>query len=170
MRPIVGLIGYGRSGKDTLAAQLTEYKRLAFADALKREVGTMLKAVGIEVDLHGEDKGAWRDLLIYWGRKRRETDKHYWLKKVAYDIVRQPDERFVVTDVRYLNEAKWIKDHEGVLVYINRPGYKAVSEEEAITIQQILREFEPPILVNDGTKQQLEEAFRAVMRSYYSWH
>lgn len=77
--------------------------------------------------------------------------------------------RCIITDVRYLNEAKWIKDHDGVLIYLNRPGYKAVSEEEAITIQQILGELEPLILVNDGTKQQLEEAFRTVMRSCYNW-
>ena len=68
---IIGLCGYSKVGKDTLCEQLQNFERFAFADALKREVTVMLRAVGIEADLWGEDKEEWRDLLVFWGRKRR---------------------------------------------------------------------------------------------------
>ena len=168
MTSIVGLVGYSKTGKDTLAGMLTEYRRIAFADALKHEVTKMLAAVGVNVDIWGEDKEQYRDLLIYWGRKRREQDPNYWLKKVVFEILRNPDERFIVTDVRYPNEARWILEHEGEILNIERPGYKPVSEEEAITITQIRKLYPAPIIVNDGTPKDLEKMFRDMLRNFRS--
>jgi hypothetical protein len=45
----------------------------------------------------------------------------YWLDKVASLIKANPDARYVITDVRFLNEAAMVRDFGGVLIRVRRP-------------------------------------------------
>ena len=164
---IVGLCGYSKVGKDTLAAQMQEYERAAFADALKEEVTLMLKGLGIEADLWGADKEEWRDLLVFWGRKRREQDHDYWIKQMFMRHAPLADKRLIITDVRYRNELEWIKRQGGVTIGLNRPGYRANNAEEDFSIQAIRISCpETTWLNNDSTPEALEKLFRAVVKQH----
>ena len=166
---IIGLCGYSKVGKDTLCEQLQNFERFAFADALKREVTVMLRAVGIEADLWGEDKEEWRDLLVFWGRKRRSQDRDYWIKQMYMTMGPDIDKRVCITDVRYPNEVRWIKGKNGVVLGIERPDFYAANEEEGITIREIrIQHPEIPWIVNDGTPRDLEVAARDIIRNTYS--
>lgn len=166
---ITGLCGYSKVGKDTLCEQLQNYERFAFADVLKHEVATMLRAVGIEADLWGADKEEWRDMLVFWGQKRRAQDRDYWIKQLYMRMGPDIDKRVCITDVRYPNEVRWIKGKNGVVLGIERPGYHPANEEEAISIREIrIQHPDIPWIVNDGTPRDLEVAARNIIRNVYS--
>ena len=166
---IIGLCGYSKVGKDTLCEQLQNYERYAFADVLKHEVTVMLRAVGIEADLWGADKEEWRDLLVFWGRKRRAQDRDYWIKQLYIRMGPDIDKRVCITDVRYPNEVRWIKGKNGVVLGIERPDFYAANEEEGMTIREIrIQHPEIPWIVNGGTPRDLEVAARDILRNIYS--
>lgn len=135
-QPLVGLIGYAQSGKDTVAGMLG-YRRLAFADPLKRlavacgpsfsvpdsgDVRTMHELVdtygwewckaevpGVREFLQDLGVGV-RDILGY------DT----WVEAAFREY--DPALATVFTDVRFPNEIAAIKDRGGVIVRIDRPG------------------------------------------------
>lgn len=141
---IIGLCGYARAGKDTAADALVEargFRKVAFADSLKRDVTMMLNAAGICVDFENpEQKEEWRDLLVFWGRKMRQKDPDYWIKRLIFECKKKHiglDEAVVIPDVRYLNEANWVTGHGGSIFMVDRPGVGPANEEEQMSIEQI---------------------------------
>lgn len=162
---IVGLVGYSRAGKNALAERMSEYEQAAFANALKMEVTRMLKTVDMEVDVWGADKEYWRDLLVFWGRKRREKDRDYWIKQLFLRIAPAADKRIIITDVRYSNEVDWILKQGGWVLGLDRPGFGPANAEEEYSIKH-MRIMHPdmPWLRNDGTLDDLEKAFRATLK------
>lgn len=71
-----------------------------------------------------------RTVLQLWGtefRRLRGQDS-YWLDIVARALKDQPERSFVVTDVRFPNEMKFMKDEGATLVRVRRP---AQEEREA---------------------------------------
>lgn len=151
-RLIVGLIGKKRSGKDTFASTLVEergFRRLAFADALKdaalsldplirfEQDETYLRqgSTSYEVGPHVErlssvvERLGWeaakevrevRRTLQNYGVAIREIDPDFWLRAVV-DQMQDPG-LYVVTDVRFPNEAEAIVNAGGTVVRIVRPG------------------------------------------------
>ena len=164
---IIGLCGYSKVGKDSLCTELQNYDRFAFADVLKQEVTTMLKQVGIEADLWGENKEEWRDMLVFWGRKRRSLDRDYWIKQMYVRLAPMEKKRVCVTDIRYPNEVRWVQKHHGLVLGIDRPGYGPANEEEAISIREIrIQHPEIQWLMNDGYIQDLAVLARKIIQSY----
>lgn len=112
---IVGLSGYARSGKDTAGEALVEagYERRAMADAVKR--------FATHVGWDGRKDETGRRLLQDVGVAAREVfGEDIWLDATLGDL--DPDDRVVVTDVRFRNEASAISDAGGIIVRITRPG------------------------------------------------
>ena len=73
-----------------------------------------------------------RFVLQLWGteyRRRRGVDS-YWLDKVKAIIDEDPTQNYVVTDVRFNNEANFIEANGGVLVRIRRPVLEAKEAAE----------------------------------------
>ena len=167
---ILGLCGYARVGKDTLCEQLQNFQRVAFADILKLQVKQMLKVCGIEADLWGEDKEQWRDMLVFWGRKMRSRERDYWVKQLyARHAEAMQNDRVCITDVRYLNEANWVRKHGGLVIGIERPGFRANNEEEAISIREVrIQRPDIPWIINDGTPRDLEVKAREILREYHN--
>lgn len=131
---LVGLAGYAGSGKSTLAKGLQNYQRLSFAAALKDQVTLMLSAIGIDVNFNdSEQKEKYRDLLVFWGAFKRREDPDYWIKQLYMrnaSVFAQDGHRVVIDDVRYPNEARWIKGKGGNVIFIERPGINAANKEE----------------------------------------
>jgi hypothetical protein len=116
MSKLIGLVGYGTSGKDEIGAILTRehgFTRLAFADHLK--------AVALELGWSGRKDDAGRRFLQDVGMSRRELfGADYWLRRV-FDVY-DPNKDTVITDVRLPNEIDAIRERGGFLWHVTRPG------------------------------------------------
>lgn len=125
---IIGISGVARSGKDTLANNFVNIfkslgikaKRYAFADELKREVRPFLKKkIGIDpFTKDDEEKKIIRPFLVAYGTNiRRALNKDCWIQTLKSYI--KQDEIAIISDVRYENEAEWVKEN-GFLIHIAR--------------------------------------------------
>lgn len=140
------LIGFGhkaRQGKDTAAGAVFDalpfecvVRRYKYADALWceikkviRECGTLKELVTYgflddnrEYVIHVPDwvkseAGKPRTFLQWWGTNyRRAQDPDYWVKRMAEVLDKAPPEVGLITDVRFPNEADFIKSRGGYLV------------------------------------------------------
>lgn len=142
---IIGLSGYARSGKDTVAQFLVEnygYTRVAFADNIRHMLLDLNPYVGIGpsnynhtalADLvavngwesakqHPEVRRLLQDLGV---AARNYLGEDVWIK-AALNTPTQSD-GLVITDVRFINEAKAIKDRGGEIWRVFRPGITAVN-------------------------------------------
>lgn len=140
MRALIGLTGYAGSGKDTVARMLAEdhgFARYAFADPLR--------AVLLDVNPWISGNARLADLVRWhgWDRAKREYHEVRRLMQAHGEAVRQhvganvwinalerrmgAEPRVVVSDVRYPNEAAWIRQRGGRVIRIVRPGVGPVN-------------------------------------------
>lgn len=130
---LIGLTGLARSGKDSAANILVQefgFFQTFFAKALKEGVGRMLRLS--EDQLYGDLKEVtdpfWgkspRELLQFIGTElmRQQFDQDVWMKVVEREISQIPDLDWVVSDVRFLNEAEFIRQNGGYIIKLVRKG------------------------------------------------
>jgi hypothetical protein len=141
---VIGIGGFARSGKDTFVSIAKDIlgkngyhpQRYAFADQLKQELDTMLRANNFQIDIYSdktEVKTKQRPLLVWWGCTRRDQspDGNYWVNKVheTLQAVQKVSEELgtaekavaLISDVRFINEAKWVQGAwDGKFVHIRR--------------------------------------------------
>jgi hypothetical protein len=142
---VLGLSGWARSGKDTIANCMVEnhgYLKMSFADPLK----DALEALNPKVDISGyymplatglKLVGGWegikghstevRPLLQRMGTEvgREMFGENFWVDAA---IDRIPDgSKVIFADVRFPNEAKAIKDLGGQVWRVERVGYEAAN-------------------------------------------
>lgn len=160
MIKVIGIAGYARCGKDTFVGIakniLTKNKyapmRVAFADKLKLETQKMLREHGFSASVYTEEaeaKKLIRPLLVWWGCQRRYESEGglYWvnrvddgLREITKDMIKNGanPERVValISDVRFVNEAKWVHDQWGGRVIhlkrysiIHSPQYDPITDE-----------------------------------------
>jgi len=127
---VIGVGGFARAGKDTFVKVarkiLTENgyssEKLAFADALKNEIGPFIKEFyGIDVWTDNTDeKTLIRPLLVAHGcQKRIQTAGKYWVDKVDEQIekiisIRNTTKHVIlISDCRFPNEIDWVHDRWG---------------------------------------------------------
>ncbi len=128
---ILGICGRAQSGKTTLANALAGGAvHLAFADRLKQEVATELLAghkAAQNLLILGEGGIAWakellRPALIFWGEYRRWEQPDYWLAPVINEFLSRPGNNYVVSDVRYVNEARALRALGARIIRLTRAG------------------------------------------------
>lgn len=105
-----------------------------------------------------------REVLQQWGTFRRLTDKEYWLKQVE-NVLRSPQAagmKYVITDVRFANEATRVESLGGALVRIRRKTAEDAAASDTHPSETELRNRTTDHLVdNNGTLGDLEvEALR----------
>lgn len=122
---VIGVGGFARAGKDTFVKVASKIlkengyttQKLAFADALKNEIGPFIKqCYGIDVWTDNtEEKTLIRPLLVAHGcQKRVQTNGTYWVNKVSEqidEIVKNNDVRkhvIFISDCRFPNEVDWV--------------------------------------------------------------
>lgn len=139
----IGVSGYARSGKDTfyercklhLEKQGKKACRFAFADALKNECDEILSKY-TDISAFTEDpekKELIRPLLVVYGTEiRRKLDQNCWIKKIQDDVIKKLNDDYYVfvTDVRFKNEAEWVKMNGGILVNVQRGDIGPANHEE----------------------------------------
>lgn len=164
---IIGLTGYAQSGKDTVAEYLVEnhgYKRIAFADDIRELLYRMdplveghyhLKTL---VDSRGWDETKKipevRRMLQSLGVGAREVfGDNFWVARAMLKINGFQD-NCVITDVRFRNEAKAIKQYDNAQIWrIKRDGVGAVNSH--ISELEMDEYKVDQILVNRGTIEDL---------------
>lgn len=145
----IGLIGLAGSGKDTAARGLVKlgYRRLAFADELK--------SLAFYFGWDGEKDEDGRKLLQELGMAARRYNARFWIQYLNKQIVRERlKEPFVFTDVRFQNEADYVRSRGGVIVRITMPGQIAGEHESELNQSQIVADYE---VVNDGSIEDLHK-------------
>lgn len=133
---LIGLAGRARTGKSTVAALLSHHGFLhyAFADPIRRGVRAMLNLS--HEQLYGERKEApidWLDgitprrlmqtLGTEWGRDCAHRDVWVRLAQREWQNVRDSYTGcpgLVISDVRFENEAKWIREAGGQVWHVLR--------------------------------------------------
>ena len=166
---IIGLSGYAQSGKDSVASILTSkygFERVAFADAIRSilwEMNPIVKDSGFTVQTvvhaYGWDKAKvvfpeMRRLLQELGVSSRHTlGDQVWVS-AALRKMDDKDKNYVISDVRFGNEAEIVKQLNGHLWRIKRQGVEAVNSHisesgmDGYKVDQILH--------NGGTIEELE--------------
>lgn len=163
---VVGFAGPAGCGKDTAGRILIEgygFKHLSFAKPLK----DMLEAMGCPCPATADEKEAiipwlgvsWRHLGqtlgTEWGREKVNPD--IWVK-IAEQRIRHLGGRWVITDLRFENEARMVRSAlNGVVAHISgrshemSAGTKGHVSEKGLE----LRPFDARIY-NAGSMQELE--------------
>lgn len=180
---VIGISGKIGSGKSTLADALrkaaggTRAIEVNFADALKREVADLYniplkrcydqdeKNKPINEREHSQLLGA---ALQRVGSERREHNADYWVAKVqsAIDADTEHD-AFIVADVRFANEARWIKKNGGVLVRLNGDpgGVRKRSQRDATHASETsLDDYDAFDFVFDTEKKDAESIAKLVLQ------
>lgn len=176
MPNIIGISGYARSGKDTIARWLGDnwqYMTSSLAAPLKEE---MVKLYDMPVLLSDDIKEEWRQRIIDHSKKRKEVfGEDYWVSLLIENTEEKnvvgPNLKLVVPDVRYVHEhialKKWARDNNltYVLWGVIR-SEKAPNEDEAMSVPLVL-DLADHIFDNKGTIEQLYEQLKE-REQYYA--
>lgn len=176
---LIGLHGRARSGKDTAATYLAAQFGLlvyALASPLKRSLIEMLNLPASIFDGADKEKPLpWlgkspRELMQLLGTEwgRHQVHPQLWLllaeMNLANHLEVSPHARgFVISDVRFENEADWIRAKGGIVVHLHRPdapGVTAHSSESGIAVCD-----NDLVIHNDGTLEDLYAALEALMQT-----
>lgn len=122
---------YSQEGKNTIIPGYIKYK-LQSGDNFNFEIipdnKSKLLANTYQVTI--------RDALIYHGNKLRKVNPDIWINYVKNRINFSnltEDAVIIIPDIRYKNEAKFVKDNNGILIRLNRdasPKINNPSEKE----------------------------------------
>jgi hypothetical protein len=171
MRRIIGLTGPAGAGKDLTASMVPGACRIAFADPIYQGLAVMLgipEAVLRDrsekekpiVGIGASPRQLLQTLGTEWGRQMVRQD--IWLRVAFWrweQLASGGVSLIVVTDVRFQNEARLIRENGGEVWMIHRPGVEPVaahSSEAGLPLRLIDR-----LVVNDGTVDQLRERVEA---------
>jgi len=173
---IIGLSGYARTGKDTVAEILIRkygYRRIAFADKIKEALITLNPIVVPEIGLHlaeyvndfswevAKNTPEVRRLLQVMGTEvgRNLLSQDIWVEAALKDV--RAGEKIVLTDVRFPDEADAVKWLFGEVWRIERKGVLATNSHKS---ESALDEWIfDRIIDNSGTLEDLEESVDVIM-------
>lgn len=128
---IIGFAGKAGAGKDTAAAYLVErhgFQRMAFADVLKEAVSCLF-GISLNHLNHPYTKElrteAWgkspRELMQWLGDVlRRDINNDFFVTALAQRVKSMGATRVVVSDVRFVREAEFIRAHGGKIIELSR--------------------------------------------------
>lgn len=143
---IIGLAGKKRVGKSTIAEVLCrehDFCEIILAGPLKAGLGAMFAAGGIDdfselpkeqiiPELSVSPRHLMQTLGTEWGRRLVRDD--IWLVMAENRMRRDyriGNKRFVVSDIRFENEAAWVRSLGGVVMHIHNPRLHAVQDDHA---------------------------------------
>jgi hypothetical protein len=135
---VIGISGYARSGKDTVAEKLAEvgYVRGSFADAIREALYRLNPTVGEELLKAKVDRLGWetakaipevRELLQRLGTEvgREMFGDNIWIDYLFDSL--SDGSKIVIPDVRYPNEADAITVLGGAVWRVERDGVNAIN-------------------------------------------
>ena len=175
-RKIIGLSGFKRTGKDTVAGYLESHHDMlpfAFADNVKQTAMTMF---GLTYDQAFGNYGFNReDILPQWSMSVRHILQKVgtecgrdifgydiWIKRLQVDINNYPSSDYLVSDVRFENEAAWIKSSGGIIIDIIRPGCESDGHRSEAGVANY--DYQ---IINSGTLEDLYGRVDEIVEHHY---
>lgn len=171
--PLVGLTGYARSGKDTVADYLVRehgFVKHSFAAPIREFVARILGMTLAELETNKEVEVPWlgttpRKMMqtagTEWGRN---IDPALWIKsamrRVNVDL--RLGRSVVITDVRFDNEAEALTKAGGRIVRLTRPSAAPVRPH--VSERPIADQHVTASVANDGLRQSLFRRIDSVLR------
>lgn len=177
---IIGLSGYAQTGKDTVAEYLVAqhgYRRVAFADPIRKALYKLnpIISLGEFAGVHlaqAVDGLDWeevkrqspetRRLLQVFGTEvgREMFGADFWVNQAMGNAGKF--DKIVLTDVRFPNEYRAIKNREGIIIRIVKPGTGAINAHASETALDNFS-FDATI-INDGSIHDLNQKIDSVIK------
>jgi len=173
---LIGVTGKAGSGKDTFAQHFTDnrgFKRYGFADPIK----TMI-SVGFGVppemwedrelkerplsDIGRSPRYLAQALGNEWGRELVHPDVWLLLAERMLDQVGF----MIIPDVRFENEAEWVREQGGIIVEIARDNGLDVDNAGHASEAGIPNDLIDYVVANDGTIDNLMASARVIAEAY----
>lgn len=179
---IIGITGNIGSGKSTISTHLIEkylFTEYSFAQPLK-QIGEIFKFEKSELYGTQEEK---RQINSFWGISGREflqklgTDvfrnhlptvlpemENVWIRLFEHQMA-QKKGNYVISDVRFVDEAKAIQSIGGIVVKLNRTMNREGEEHKhssELELNQIVPNF---VIDNNGSKDELIERMDLLISS-----
>jgi len=173
----VGLSGYARTGKDTVADILVEefgYRRITFADRLKNFIAAVFPEVAARVDAVGweeakEQLEVRRALQVVGRAAKKHIHPDVWIISALGDMSDYDGERLVITDVRFFNEADVVTDRNGMMLRICRNGVGPANDDESeVSMDRYDRYFS--VVHNDGSIEDLRSRVHENLAEWSTLH
>jgi hypothetical protein len=175
---IIGLSGYAQVGKDTVAQILVEdygYTRIGFADIIKKAayiLDPIITLDGMRL-AHAVEKYGWetskqvpevRRILQVLGSEvgRELIDPQIWVELTMHSV--HPDDKIVISDVRFKNEAEEIKWKQGKIWRITR-----IDKDAPVNVHRSETDMDSwnfdQYVSNNGNIEDLKEEIALIMRA-----
>ena len=142
---LIGIAGKAGSGKDEVTGYLSKafgFSQLTFAEPIKDALQIMF-----DMDIHTLEKMGFKEnpipgigvslrelyqtLGTDWAREK--IDKDIWVKQLATRLQAYPGSNVIVSDVRFENEAEFIRANGGHIIHIQRDNAETVREHVSET-------------------------------------
>lgn len=177
MRKLYGLAGKAGSGKDTAADILVRelgFAKYSFARPLKDAAACIFGLT--DEQLYGDQKEVvdpfWgvtpRYILQQMGTEamRMTFGSDIWTQVAERWLQRNPDENVVIADVRFENEARWVRDQGGIVVHIQRNfKSKLANDAQSHASEAGLRFVDGDwMLFNEGSRGDFEDKILNAVR------
>lgn len=177
---VIGIHGFARSGKDTIADYLVDktlfrpstgemesdhlYKKYSFADPLKEAVSMLFN-----IPLNDLYEGDREKVLPKWGLSIRQIlqrfgtesmrnvfGEDFWLKKAQSQVDNLEDDiTLIIPDVRFGNEADFCREN-GILIHVVRPDADGkVGDVGHASEGGIIPEEDDHLIFNEGSLEEL---------------
>ena len=175
---IIGIAGLAGSGKDTIGGAIVALGKLQrerweikkFASGVKL-IASILTGHKVQDFESQEFKNAklgpeWsdmtvRDMLQKIGTEAMRDNLHpdTWVNALFSKY--EYNSKWIITDVRFPNEVKRIKQYNGILIKVVRPGVAAMDHYS----ERALDDFDgwDHVIINDGSRYDLIKSVKAAL-------
>lgn len=168
---LIGIHGKPRAGKDTIANRLVSkygFIRYGAGDPVKRATAAMFD-IAMENLYHDQLKDTRNE---FWNMTYREMaqkvgkessrdvfGEDFWLRHIEKKLATLPVEipGLVLADVRYANEAVWVRQRGGLVLFVERINRPQAANEQHAAEQALDPSLADVIIPNNGTVQELWE-------------
>ena len=170
---LIGLTGKKRAGKDTACEMLSTIaspvasQRIGFADAVYEDLSKMLR---LPIFIIKENKENFRLMLQGYATdyRRKMCGYNYWIERwqKTFNTIHPDIQLVIVPDVRFVNEADYIRKAGGVIWRIKRP----LSEIDMHLSENELDEFQFPEINNNDSPHHMFQQLEKMYAVYSTQH
>jgi hypothetical protein len=183
-RMIIGVAGKKRSGKDTLCGFLKEFhpfERIAFAGPLweilletdpwvQTDDGFMRLTLLNELYGYEHCKTHFPDVREYMKKlgtegAREHISQTVWLDIAKNRMLANPDQSFLISDVRFDNEAAMIQRLGGIVLKLDREMEGEEDTHPSENIEQVMADLN---LLNNGDLDDLRHMAKGIVDNYHN--
>lgn len=188
---LIAVSGKRRHGKDSIGAFLVGkgFKRYAFADQVRRLLYNTNPAIGVNrstfqivflknaVDSLGWDQVKQMPEVVRLQQKiategcREIFGEDTWVIALERLLMKENPQKIVITDLRFKNEAEWVRTNGGYVIRVNRPDAEPTPETLASHVSETDLDDWPhfdAIINNDfdlvGLKEKIDILIQAIDR------